>query len=42
MVNMEGKRGDFGLKEALIILLFLLLLFFLGKIVMDIMNKGLG
>jgi hypothetical protein len=38
---MKGKRGDFPLKAAIIILLSLLLLFFLAKIVMDIINKGL-
>lgn len=42
MASKKGKRGVFYLKAALIILLSLLLLFFLGKIVMDIINKGLN
>jgi hypothetical protein len=36
------KKGDFSLKAVIIIVLSILLLFFLAKIVMNIINKGLG
>lgn len=39
---MKGKRGEVPLRVIVIIIIALLLLFFLMKIVMDIINKGLG
>jgi len=39
---MKVKRGEVPLRVIIIILIALLLLFFLMKIVMDIINKGLG